>query len=251
MADQLDALHASVDHLAELARPLTGDQLRSSAYPAEWTVGDVLSHLGSGAEIMRLRLQATLDGTEIDDDFAQPIWDEWNAKEPEAQRADSLAADAALLEVLDSMSPEQRAEITLPFGPMTADFAMLVGLRLNEHALHTWDIEVELRPDVGLPGYATELVVDQLEMIIRFTGRPTPAMRNVRIATTDPARTLTLSLGGDAVTLVPNDGTVTADLELPADALIRLVYGRLDPEHTPPVHGSVDLDDLRRAFPGV
>jgi hypothetical protein len=39
-------------------------------------------------------------------------------------------------------------------------------------------------------------------------------------------------------------------LHLPAEALIRLIYGRLDPEHTPPVDGETDLDALRRVFPG-
>jgi hypothetical protein len=40
------------------------------------------------------------------------------------------------------------------------------------------------------------------------------------------------------------------DLEIPAEGLIRLVYGRLDPDHTPPIGGSADLDALRRVFPG-
>jgi hypothetical protein len=38
---------------------------------------------------------------------------------------------------------------------------------------------------------------------------------------------------------------------LPAEAFVRLVYGRLDPDHTPPLTSrQVDLDRLRRAFPG-
>ena len=41
------------------------------------------------------------------------------------------------------------------------------------------------------------------------------------------------------------------DLVLPSEALVRLVYGRLDPDHTPPVRGPADLDVLRRAFPGI
>jgi hypothetical protein len=40
-------------------------------------------------------------------------------------------------------------------------------------------------------------------------------------------------------------------LRLPAEAVVRLVYGRLDPAHTPPVGSQeVDLDDLRPIFPG-
>ena len=43
-----------------------------------------------------------------------------------------------------------------------------------------------------------------------------------------------------------------AELRLPAEALIRLVYGRLDPAHTPPVETrGVDLDELRPIFPGL
>ena len=40
----------------------------------------------------------------------------------------------------------------------------------------------------------------------------------------------------------------------PAEAFLRLVYGRLDPDHTPAVDldaADVTLDELRRTFPGV
>jgi hypothetical protein len=38
---------------------------------------------------------------------------------------------------------------------------------------------------------------------------------------------------------------------MPAEAFIRLLYGRLDPAHTPPVESTgVDLDELRQLFPG-
>ena len=36
----------------------------------------------------------------------------------------------------------------------------------------------------------------------------------------------------------------------PAEAFARLVYGRLDPEHTPPGDHGPALDTLRRVFPG-
>ena len=40
------------------------------------------------------------------------------------------------------------------------------------------------------------------------------------------------------------------DLRLPAESLVRLVYGRLDPAHTPVAADSTGLDDLRGLFPG-
>jgi len=42
-----------------------------------------------------------------------------------------------------------------------------------------------------------------------------------------------------------------AELRLPAEALIRLIYGRLDEAHTPPAEtAGVELDDLRQIFRG-
>ena len=52
---RLRALGASVDRLAALVRSLTPEQLRQQAYPSEWTVADVLSHLGSGAVLTKAR----------------------------------------------------------------------------------------------------------------------------------------------------------------------------------------------------
>ena len=41
-----------------------------------------------------------------------------------------------------------------------------------------------------------------------------------------------------------------ADLKLDDDALVRLVYGRLDPEHSPVGADGPKLDTLRQVFPG-
>jgi hypothetical protein len=60
-----------------------------------------------------------------------------------------------------------------------------------------------------------------------------------------------LAVGTDSLELTPSDLVAMPDLELPSEAFIRLVYGRLDPGHTPAVSGSASLlDELRRAFPG-
>ena len=70
------------------------------------------------------------------------------------------------------------------------------------------------------------------------------------MTTTQPQRGFTVELTPDSVTFGPRSVTRTADVELPAEAFARLVYGRLDEEHTPTGdHGPV-LDVLRRVFPG-
>jgi len=76
----------------------------------------------------------------------------------------------------------------------------------------------------------------------------------VHVTTTDPERQFTLEATGEAVTLTPSDDADESlpEMRLPADAFVRLVYGRLDAAHTPPVETSdVDLDELRPLFPGL
>lgn len=251
MADaHVAALRSSVARLREVVSRLDDGAVTRRAYPAEWTIADVLSHLGSGAVITQRRLEDALSGLSTPEDFAPGVWDEWNAKTPPAQRDDALAADAALLARVEAVTPEEAGAVTFAMGPMTLDFAGFVGMRLNEHALHVWDVEVVDDPAATLPQQAAALVVDNLGLIARFTGRPTGDTATITVATTAPRRVFTVALEPDAVTFGPGPDTGSADLEVPAEAFARLVYGRLDPEHTPPgVHGAA-LDVLRRVFPG-
>jgi uncharacterized protein (TIGR03083 family) len=248
MTDQVEVLLTSVDHLREIVEGLTPDQIEASAYPTEWSIADVLSHIGSGAEIMERFLADAVAGVETPADFAQSVWDAWNAKAPQAQAADALVADRSYVDALASLPEAERAGFTFAMGPMTFDFPGFVGLRLNEHALHTWDIEVTGDPRASLRPDATDLVIDNLEMTARYTGQPVEAEERVTVRTSEPQRSFIISTG-PTVTLAPG-ASGEPDLEIPAEGLIRLVYGRLDPDHTPPIGGSADLDALRRVFPG-
>ena len=134
---------------------------------------------------------------------------------------------------------------------MTLDFAQFVAMRLNEHALHTWDIEVAGNPTATIPQQAAELIVDNLDLIARFTGKPTGATTTtITVATTDPVRRFTVDLTPEAVTFGPSTNTGQTDLQLPAEAFARLVYGRLDPAHTPAGDHGPAIDVLRQVFPG-
>jgi uncharacterized protein (TIGR03083 family) len=236
-------LGASVERLAALVKPLTPQQLRQQAYPTEWTVADVLSHLGSGAEITRLRLDGDVD--------MQAIWDEWNAKDPDTQAADLLRADAELQARLATLTAEDQERMRFAMGPMDLDLLTYLGLRLNEHSLHTWDVAVVFDADATLPDDEAALIVDTLPMMAGFAGKPTGADQDLSIRTVSPGRNFALALRPDGVALAPGDSVDGPDLELPADALIRLVFGRLDPDHSPATGGgAADLDALRQAFPG-
>ncbi len=250
----LPALRASVGRLHALCRGLDDAQLEAQSYCSEWSIAGVLSHLGSSAVIMRRRLDDALAGYATPDQFAPSVWDEWNAKTPRAQADDALVEDERLLEALDALPDDDRARLEFPMGPVKLDFDRAVAMRLNEHAIHTWDIEVVLDDGAYLPPDVAAVVIDNLELIARFVARPTGVTRTVRVGTTDPVRHFTLRLAADKVelTAVDGGGPEPDDLVLPAEALCRLVYGRLDPDHTPPVRGDAALlERLRSIFPGV
>ena len=92
--------------------------------------------------------------------------------------------------------------------------------------------------------------MDRLETVIRFTGRPVSTNTRVLVRTNEPRRDFSITLGPDSLSITPSTTGGKPDLELPAEAFVRLVYGRLDPDHTPPIDGDIDLDTLRQAFPG-
>jgi uncharacterized protein (TIGR03083 family) len=250
---RLDALRTSVRRLRGIVEPLDDDAIVQSAYPTDWTIAQVMSHIGSGAVILQRRLEDELAGATTAEEFAPRTWDEWNAKVPRAQADDGLAADSALVAALEALSADQRDEFTFAMGPMSFDFDGFVGLRLNEHAFHTWDIDVALDPKATVPVPIAAFVVDALELISRYTAQSTvgdPAAITVR--TTEPDRRFVLELTAEGATLTPSATTTGAsDVELPAEAFARLVYGRLDPAHTPPLVGDpAVIDRIRATYPG-
>ena len=247
----IDVLRASVDRLHDLADGLDDGQLTSPSYCAEWSIAQVLSHVGSGAVIARRNLEDTRSGTDTPSHFNQSVWDEWDAKTPGAQRDEALAVDRALMDALEAVPDDQRAKLTFPMGPLSLGFDQLVSLRLNEHAFHTWDIAVVLDGAAGLPDDATSVVVDNLSLIAHFSGRSGGQERTITVRTTNPGRELAVRLAGDGVELSTGEAAPSPDLELPAEAFCRLVYGRLDPDHTPHVSGDpAVLATLRAVFPG-
>jgi uncharacterized protein (TIGR03083 family) len=171
MTDPLDVLATSAGHLRDIVEGLQPSHLDAPAHPAEWTTADVLSHLGSGAVVLQRFLEDALAGSETPSDFAPSVWAEWDKKSSPIKAADSLLADSALLQRLGSLTDEERSGFRFVMGPLSVDFPGFVCLRLNEHALHTWDIEVTLAPRATLDPRAATLVVDRLETVIRH-GHP-------------------------------------------------------------------------------
>jgi uncharacterized protein (TIGR03083 family) len=248
----IGALRHSHDRLEAIVEPLDLGQLEQPSYASKWSIAQVLSHLGSQAEIFGLWLDASLSGTEPPSREAfGPIWDSWNARSPQAQAADALHTDQIALEQMESLDEDQLAGLHLNLFGMDLDAAGLARIRVGEHAVHTWDVAVALDPAATIAPDAAGLLVDTLDQLAARTGKADGKQRRLLVTTTDPDRQFVLETG-EAVTLTPaDDAEGLPELRLPAEALVRLVYGRLDSAHTPPAESSeVDLDELRPLFPG-
>jgi uncharacterized protein (TIGR03083 family) len=205
MSQQLTALRQSAEVLRQIAEDLPPDKIRARAYPTDWTIADTFSHIGSGAVILRQRFEDTLAGTESDPDFNQSVWDEWNAKQPEAQVSEATEADLAFLQSLQGADSEQRAAFHLAFGPFDLDFDGYVGLRLGEHAAHTWDVAVALDPSATLLPSSVDILIDALGRVAGFSGKPAGNEQTVHVSTSAPERGFTLVMRTNSLELTPSD----------------------------------------------
>ncbi len=252
----LGAVRRSHDRLVEVVESLDPSELDRPSYCTDWSVAQVLSHLGSQAEIFSRFVEAGLGGAPAPTqaDFP-PIWDAWNGRAPRAQATDSVAANDALISRLEHLDPAQLASIKLQMFGMDVDAASLLRMRLSEHAVHSWDVMVALDPGAVVAPDAVDLLIDGVPEMAARVGRPGSIRLTVEVTTTNPARTYDLSVD-DVVALEPHEGERPKGsgpaLRLPAEALLRLVDGRLGPTVTGDdvdVTG-LDLDDIRGVFPG-
>src|SRR3954452_14528259 len=110
LADRtIAALRTTHDTLAATVPAFTADQLNGPSGASEWTLAQVLSHLGSGAEITLAGYRAALDGGPApEQDFNEAVWDRWNAMTPQDQAAGFLEHDTLLVETLEGLSSDQR-----------------------------------------------------------------------------------------------------------------------------------------------
>ena len=259
----IGALRASHDRLVSLVGELDDDALHRPSMASEWTVAQVLSHLGSGAEISRGTLERAAGGDDpIGDGGNEAIWARWNAMSPRKQARAFVDADRALVERYEALDEDELASLRpeLPFLGEPIDVATLASFRLSEHALHSWDVVAAFDGDAEVAPDATELLIDLQPGIVgmasRFLPRETrPAEeRTLLIETTAPVRKYELVLGeGAELRAVDLDGHRDGELVIPAEAVLRLFAGRLKPgcasDDVEPT-GRMTMDELRRAFPG-
>ncbi|HEX3588306.1 MAG TPA: maleylpyruvate isomerase family mycothiol-dependent enzyme [Pseudonocardiaceae bacterium] len=246
----IHVLRTSQDRFAAVLSPLSDTEIEGRSYDTEWTIAHVASHLGSQADIFTLALEAGLSGVAGPGvEKFHPIWDRWNAKTPREQVDDGVTANEALVSRIESLSEADRERFSVSMFGRALDLDGMAGVRLSEHAVHTWDIEVALDPSAQVAADAVALLIDLLPGVAGRAGKPVSQGRTLAIQTTEPERSFTLTTGPEVALTPGADGD--PDLRLPAEALLRLVYGRLDPDHSPAdLAQAPDIVALRRVFQG-
>ncbi|MFJ6900613.1 maleylpyruvate isomerase N-terminal domain-containing protein [Streptomyces hokutonensis] len=245
--------------LATMLAELSDEDLARQSGSADWDISQVLSHLGSGAEIARAILEAALDGTPLPShDALRAVWDVWNAMSRRQRAQGFLRANDMLTTLYESLDAGTREKLRIDMGflPAPVDVATAARLRLTEVTLHSWDIRVSFDQHAALPSHATGALLHGEPDLIAWIGKAQALDGRhavIQVTTSDPASVFTLRLQEPISThhAVPAqpDGT----LALPAEAWLRLIAGRLAPQHTPETVTATDAADLvllRRVFPG-
>jgi uncharacterized protein (TIGR03083 family) len=252
------ALRSGYEGLADFVVTLTDADLGEPTGASEWDVSQVLSHLGSGAEINHATISAAIAGKPNPGlDFARSVWARWDAM-GRRDRADGFqSANEALVGLYESLDSHARANLRIEMGflPQPVDVAMAGRLRLSEFTLHAWDVRVGFDKTATLDPGATTLIAPGVADMAAWLGKPDAVKEHavIRVTTTAPDLDLALRLGEQVIVDSEVPGEPDGVLSLPAEAWVRLVTGRLGPDYTPAgitATGAADLDVLRRVFPG-
>jgi uncharacterized protein (TIGR03083 family) len=257
-ADQvIAALRSGHDDLVAFVQRLAPEDATKPSGADEWDISQVLSHLGSGAEIHLAALEWALAGQKPVEGFNQGVWDRWNAKTPAERVADFPAADQAVIDKYESFDPATRRDLRIDLGflPQPVDVATAGTMRLNEFTHHVWDVKVVFDPATPLAADAVPLLFDQSAFMFGWLAKPDRLggkEATLAVHTGGVARSFGLVLG-EKVELTDLPEKPDGQLRLPAEAWLRLVFGRLKPPYITAdvtLTGPLTLDELRAVFPG-
>jgi uncharacterized protein (TIGR03083 family) len=203
---------------------------------AEWPLQKVVSHLGEEAEIGLAVLKQHLEGASpLGRQRRQTIWDHFDSLAPEPLYAafrDRHEAYLAYLEALPADKQRQRVRYFAGEAPV----GEYLQYRLNELALHSWDIRAALDPTARLLPDTTRTHLSYVLDTVDTVEQEVPADARARLAGTTYTFFLTgvvqrevgLAVGTDKLAVAdPAAGGAVATLRLSAEAFIRLCAGRL------------------------
>ena len=248
----ITALRTEHDALVALLPNLPDESFDAPSGASEWTIAQVLSHLGSGAEIGRVPI-ARAAGEDVEPTDNHAVWARWDASTPLDQATGFVEHNGRWLETVETLSPEQRRslQVDLGFLPEPVPLEVALGMRLNEVANHSWDVRVGLDPSAAVHADSAEVLVElfrgPLSFLLGFSAKPGELSEPAVVAA--PGAGLVID---DAAAVVGVAESPSATFRGSPEAFIRLLNGRLKEPYVDgvTVEGNVTLDQLRKVFPG-
>src|SRR5215204_5820023 len=236
--------------------------VEQDSFCADWKNYQVISHLGSGAEIFLRSLESALDGKEaLSPEGRQAIWGYFDSLAPQDVYPQFKDRTEKLIAYLDAL-PESKHNAIIPTfaGDLPLPKALLT--RLNEMSLHVWDVRVKSDPALKLDDKAASLllpmVVERLPNRAKRDGLDELHGRAIGFDISGPApHQFTLNPGSEKASV--EDGLPTQPLftvKMPAEAFERMVAGREPIDKavtagTAQVSGDTgSMGSLSKIFPG-
>src|ERR1700679_1202728 len=108
----IGALRASHNALMRQVSALSVEQLSVDSYCTGWDVGQLLSHIGSGAEIGLTNLERALVGADpLGRDDYPIIWGRWNALNQSDKASQMVIWDRRSVSVLQALDDRDLASL--------------------------------------------------------------------------------------------------------------------------------------------
>jgi len=224
------------------------------SYCTDWLVYQVVSHLGSGARIGRMRLEAWTDRRPpVSREEMQAVWGFFDSLRPHQMlEAYSEAAQEYMVEI-ETLPDEVGTREVDGFAGKRPLFGYQLS-RLWELAHHTWDVYVARDRQARLPADAVAI----LATLLQYASLPIDQQRaavlaeeRVELRVIDSRLVYALDLSGQRPRLVPGPAqSPTVSIEGPAEELVRFVAGRHYVPGNMPLLRAVtgDLTNVRRAL---
>lgn len=248
------------DSLSSLVRELDAENLERPSYASEWTIAQVLSHLGSGAEINLSNVRAALVGTEaIAKDSYPDLWKRWDGMSPVDQAIGFQRWHGELVAAFEETGWETLKDLEVPTAMGMLSGGTVIGMRFREATVHAWDVAAALDRAATIRSAAAGILADQASEMMGRLADPSAAsslgLDAVSIVGRDPDRRFLLQL--DPVVLRADahpDDDRPGVLRLPTELFVRLIYGRVDEDDLGPTideHPEGLIERLRRVFKGL
>jgi len=185
----LRSVRRSHERLAAQVGELPVSAYSDPSYDDEWSIAQVLSHLGSqqrsspSSSKQGLRNRGPVP-VRLRSDLGQMEQQDCSGAGGRQHRGQRGAPRPA-------GGPRQRAAHSLPAGDVRDGprHHGLLRMRLSEHAVHSWDVAVTIDPSAEVTADAVELLIDGLPDLAARAGKPTDGIEPIAVSTTTPNAT--------------------------------------------------------------